>query len=81
MPTSTQRTSTERKARIAARLWLRGERSALSLRDKRLARWLGHDPEVTNEAIGAVAREVELEFFVRIWTTARVLPKPVLIRR
>lgn len=80
MKSFTPRPDSERKARIAARLWLRAQRGSLTARDRRLARIYSADPEVTNDAISSVVQAVETEHFVRIWTTARVLPRPITIR-
>lgn len=39
------------KARIAARILVRGRKRPLTVRDRRLARWLANQPGVTNRLI------------------------------
>jgi hypothetical protein len=68
------------KARVAARIWLKAQQGRpLSVRDKRLARALADDAELDNGLIHEVACQVEAGQFARLWTTARTLPKAVVL--
>jgi hypothetical protein len=49
------------KSRIAARILLRGERGALSARDKRYARMLARDEAVTDRLLGQALSSILAE--------------------
>jgi hypothetical protein len=62
------------KARVAARIWMKAEQGKpLSPRQKRFARMLAGDPEVTNQLIHDALQPLEVEMVARAWAERRHL--------